>query len=230
MTDIKYNKLVNPADLRPAESVPSEAQWERTTDQGTTSSADGVKTAFINDIDDNEFRSSVYLGSGPHIKARNAVKITDPIPSRTSKSNPEDFFDQTFIGTYDPTLPSPGVKLQTGTSQFKTPPSLLQQTGLTIIYEVNGGTAVTVSTLTGLRSITLAGFSTAGEYRVRVRLRGTTTAGISHALYLTGLALENDVWAGVPTIEPSGALSYDMTVQMPDVPGVGDWEMEMTEL
>lgn len=226
MTD-KYNKLVDASPLNPADTISPYTESEIIGTEITDPGDSDRNTAFMQDMTQSEFLNLIYLGAGPHEKGRAPIKIIDPYPVRTSISNPETFFDQTYTVYWDSTWNAPEVYIQATPEQFTNPSTTMSVT-TTVIVNVNGAADQTL-TPTGATRSGLANFSSTGEYTVRIRLKGTTSVGCSKGLYLVGVAPRDGVWVGVPNIDSSGIISYDMTIQMPEVPGIEDWDVEIAE-
>lgn len=95
------------------------------------------------------------------------------------------------------------------------------------LNSVNGGDYV--------QSPTTAPFTTSGTgyYTVRIRVRAAspvTTCQLTTPLYLQGVSPQTAPWSGVPKVDSGGKISWDVTIKMPEVPGVEDWDVEMAEI
>lgn len=190
---------------------------------------------FAYNLTDEEFADSVFLGAGPHEKVRGVYKISDPIPSRPTTANPEYYLTKTFSVYFNPSWNNPKVYIQADTNEnFAPTTNISLPTGNIILWSISGQgsgsgswTYAANTKFRDISSIFTAGG--AGIYNVTIRLQGATTAQMNTPLYLAGTASQNAVWVGVPTVDGSGKVSFDMKMTMPEISGIDDWDVEVTE-
>lgn len=230
----KYNKILNDPVVSPPGSPPPGAGVSPSGEENFDALERDVN-AFWHNVTAEAFADMVFLGNGPHQKARATIKVSSPIPNRATVSNPEYYFDKTFSVYFDASWSVLKVYIQADTSEDFNPKTNFDLNtyidwSTTGQYTSSGSSGSLSASSTKYVDISTP-FITGGTgfYDVRIRFRGTTTAKSTTSVYLVGLAPRESVWAGIPNVDTSGKISYDMTIQMPDIMGVEDWEVEIAE-
>jgi hypothetical protein len=245
----QYNKILSPQERTPTNEELPEGLLTVGADETESDTEIGV-VGFQNPISPEDMADMIFLGAGPHEKARGLIRVSPIIPSRpmVNTGTPEYFMTYTTAVYWNSTWANASsVLLQADDAGNLGANTLfgLAASGITVEWTISGKYSATGSTTgaSAVKTINLNSslsspttpFTTGGTgfYTITVKVKSSspsTTCSMTTPMYLNGVASYNSVWAGIPTIDGSGKISYDMTVQFPDVSGVEDYDVEVAEV